>query len=73
MAAALAPAAGAACTNGYLLEPWDGLPPGRPQALDLFDAIFRRGRQNVVVSYSAGYAVDGESATRSRRARALTL
>ena len=61
--AAPAPAAGAACTNGYLLEPWDGLPPGRPQALDLFGAVYRPGRQNVVVSYSAGYAVSGETAT----------
>ncbi|MFZ1923484.1 MAG: hypothetical protein WAU57_17820, partial [Xanthobacteraceae bacterium] len=49
--------------RGYLLETWDGLPPGRPQALDLFDERFRPGRQNVMVSYSAGYAVSGEAAT----------
>jgi hypothetical protein len=60
--AAPGPAAGAARTTGYLLEPWDGLPPGRPQALDLFGASYRPGRQNVVVGYSAGYAVTGESA-----------
>ncbi len=63
VAAATPPAAGAPHTRGFLLEPWDGLPPGRPQPLDLFDAIYRPGRQNVVVSYSAGYAVTGEGAT----------
>jgi len=57
------PAAGAPFGRGYLLEPWDGLPPGRPQALDLFDALYCRGRQNVVVDYSAGYAVEAESAS----------
>jgi hypothetical protein len=60
--AAVAPAAGAPHPRGYLLQPWDGLPPGRPQALDLFHMVFRPGRQNVVVSYSAGYAVEGEAA-----------
>ena len=60
---AVAPAAGAPFTRGYLLELWDGFPPGRPQALDLFHATFRRGRQNVEVSYNAGYAVEGENQT----------
>ena len=63
VAAATPPAAGAPHTRGYLLEPWDGLPPGRPQPLDLFGTIFRQGRQNIVVSYSAGYAVTAESAS----------
>ena len=62
VAAAVPPAAGAPCASGYLLEPWDGLPPGRPQSLDVFGTIFRKGRQNVVVGYSAGYAVTNESA-----------
>lgn len=62
VAAAATPAAGAPQPLGYLLEPWDGLPPGRPQALDLFAACFHRGRQNVVVTYSAGYAVENEAA-----------
>ncbi len=61
--AAPLPGAGAPHGRGYLLEPWDGLPPGRPQALDLFDMAFRKGRQNVVVSYSAGYAVQSEAAS----------
>ena len=63
VAAAAPPAAGAPHTRGYLLEIWDGLPPGRPQALDLFHTIYRKGRQNVVVSYSAGYAVESEAAS----------
>ncbi len=50
-------------TKGYLLEEWDGLPPGRPQALDLYHAFFRKGRQNVVVDYTAGYAVESEGAS----------
>jgi len=61
--AATAPADGAPQPRGYLLEPWDGLPPGRPQALDLFQAVFRQGRQNVIADYSAGYAVGNEAAT----------
>ncbi len=58
------PAAGdASYANGYLLEPWDGLPPGRLQALDVFGTCFDKGRQNVAVSYRAGYAAIGEAAT----------
>jgi hypothetical protein len=61
--AAVTPAAGAPFSKGYLLEVWDGLPPGRPQALDLFHITFRRGRQNIVVGYNAGYALESETAT----------
>ena len=57
------PAPGAPFGRGYLLEAWDGLPPGRPQALDLFHMLFREGRQNIAVAYDAGYAVQSESAT----------
>ena len=48
---------------GYVLEPGDPAPPGRPQALLLRDAWFRRGVQNVVTTYTAGYQVSGETAT----------
>ena len=48
---------------GYALEPGDGVPPGRPQALDLFGRHYRPGRQSLVVSYSAGYAVQNEAQT----------
>jgi len=71
IAAAPLPAAGTAFPqSGYLLEPWDGAPPGRIQALDLFGSsvlgcggCFWLGRQNVVVTYTAGYAVSAEAAT----------
>jgi hypothetical protein len=46
---------------GYALEPGDSVPPGRPQALDLFGHHYRPGRQSLVVSYSAGYAVQNEA------------
>ena len=48
---------------GYALQPGDFAPPGRPQALDLFGSIYRPGRQSLVVSYRAGYAVQGETQT----------
>jgi hypothetical protein len=40
---------------GYALQ------PGQPQALDLFGHHYRAGRQSLVVSYSAGYAVQNET------------
>jgi hypothetical protein len=46
---------------GYALEPGDDVPPGRPQALDLFGCRYRPGRQSLVVSYNAGYAVQNET------------
>jgi hypothetical protein len=55
--------AGAPLAKGYLLEAWDGLPPGRPQALDVFRIFYRKGRQNIVVDYTAGYAVENEAAS----------
>jgi hypothetical protein len=39
------------------------IPPGRPQAIDLFEHVFPRGRQNVAITYQAGYAVENEAAT----------
>ena len=48
---------------GYALQPGDAAPPGRPQALDLFGTQWRTGRQSLTVSYSAGYAVQGEPQT----------
>jgi hypothetical protein len=59
---------------GYALQPGDGIPPGRPQALDLFGLdcwlnanlwgnSYRTGRQSLVVSYTAGYAVQNEPQT----------
>jgi hypothetical protein len=59
--AAATPGAGVAQPAGYLLEPWDGIPPGRPQSLDLFCYSYSRGRQNIAVSYVAGYQVSAEA------------
>jgi hypothetical protein len=55
--------AGVASPNGYLLETWDGAPPGRPQSIDLFGYSFSAGRQNVPVSLVAGYLVSAEAQT----------
>jgi hypothetical protein len=59
---------------GYALQPGDGTPPGRPQALDLFGLdywltanlfgnSYRTGRQSLIVSYTAGYAMQNEAQT----------
>ena len=47
--------------NGYVLQPADSAPPGRAQAIDIFDYYVRRARQNVAVAYTAGYAVTAEA------------
>ena len=54
---------------GYLLDPWDGVPPGRIQAIDVYglwglgqpNYNFGAGRQNVLVTYTAGYQVSAEA------------
>lgn len=48
---------------GYVLEPWDGNPPGKPQKLSCDGFRYHGGNFNVSISYSAGYAVIGEAAT----------
>ncbi|HVP99168.1 MAG TPA: hypothetical protein VMS87_07950 [Roseiarcus sp.] len=48
---------------GYVLQPGDAAPPGRPQALDLFGELYRPGRQSLAVIYTAGYAVQNEAQT----------
>lgn len=49
--------------SGYLLDPWDGVPPGRPQSIDVFGYGFSAGRQNIAVTYVAGYLVAAEPQT----------
>ena len=58
--------------GGYVFTPWDGRLPGKPQAIDTFLSATGRagtvygfpwGRQNVQVTYTAGYQVTGEAAT----------
>ena len=46
---------------GYLLQAAESAPPGRPQALDIFGWRVPRGRQNVTIAYTAGYAVMSEA------------
>jgi hypothetical protein len=46
---------------GYRLQSPDVAPPGRPQALDVFGWTVLHGRQNVSITYEAGYAVSGEA------------
>ena len=48
---------------GYAVSPWDGMPPGPPQSLDLNGYVFCRGIGNVAVEYDAGYAVQAEPQT----------
>lgn len=48
---------------GYALRPGDLAPPGRPQALDFFGVRPSHRRQNVVVDYTAGYAIEEEVQT----------
>jgi hypothetical protein len=57
------PPADASRKLGYLLQPGDVAPPGRPQALDVFGHRHHRRRQSLVVTYQAGYAVMGETWT----------
>lgn len=58
------PASPAAPQSGYLLDSWDGLPPGRPQALSLYGYGFpQRAPQSVQVSYTAGFAIENEPQT----------
>jgi hypothetical protein len=46
--------------SGYLLRPWDGLPPGQMQPVDVFGYSLGPGRQNIVLTYVAGYQVSAE-------------
>lgn len=48
---------------GYRLEAYNGVPPGQPQAIDLFGNRFWKGSQNVYVTYSAGYSISNEAQT----------
>ena len=54
------PGPGAACPNGALLSPWDGIPPGNLQWIDLYNYCLPRTRQQVVATYQAGYLTSGE-------------
>lgn len=48
---------------GWRFESWDGIPPGGPQEIIVVGTRFRRGKQNVQISYNAGYIVSEEAQT----------
>jgi hypothetical protein len=47
---------------GYRFQKWNGIPPGEPAIIELLGFAYWMSRQNVVVSYTAGYQVTGEAA-----------
>lgn len=53
--------------TGFIFQPWDGIPPGQPQRVDVYGNYpygsygFNYGRENVAVTYMAGYAIQGEA------------
>jgi hypothetical protein len=55
--------AGQAFALGFLLQPGELAPPGRPQAIDIFGRRHDRRRRSLLVSYTAGYAIEGETQT----------
>jgi hypothetical protein len=46
--------------NGYLLEDWEKIPPGRPQLLSLKGYEFAKGNSNVNIVYCVGYVISKE-------------
>jgi len=49
--------------TGFVLEPWDGFPPGRPQAVSLRGYEYCRGFSNVNITYTAGFVIQNEPQT----------
>jgi hypothetical protein len=47
--------------SGYILEPWDGLPPGSPQSVSLRGYAFCKGLSNVSIAYTAGFSIVSEA------------
>ena len=47
--------------TGYVLEAWNGYPPGRPQALQLIGYWFPPGFGNIQAQYTAGFYITDES------------
>lgn len=52
------------CPFGFRYQSWNGIPPGIAADVELVGgALYIPGRQNVVVTYKAGYQVTGEALT----------
>ena len=41
--------------SGWVLQPWNGYPPGSPQSIKLIEYCFNRGQLNIQATYTAGY------------------
>ncbi len=59
----IVPAASDMATSGFTLDAWDGLPPGRPQAVTLRGYEFCRGQSNVNIVYTTGFVIKNEPQT----------
>lgn len=49
--------------SGFVLDNWDGLPPGRPQAVSLRGFEFTRGNSNINIVYTTGFTINNEAQT----------
>jgi len=49
--------------SGFVTEPWDGFPPGRPQSVALRGYEYCRGYSNVKIVYTAGFIITHEAHT----------
>lgn len=47
-------------SSGYVVDAYNGLPPGKQQAVSLRGYIFYKGFSNVEITYKAGYVVANE-------------
>jgi hypothetical protein len=53
-----------AIQSGYVLDPWDGVPPGRPQRIGLRGFSFGSAAMDgISVQYVAGFGITGEADT----------
>ncbi len=59
----IVPAASSTLDSGFTLEAWDGLPPGRPQAVSLRGYEFCRGHSNINIVYTTGFVIKNEPQT----------
>lgn len=50
-------------SDGYVLQGWNGFPPGLVQSVDLIGYGYCKGRQNCSISYVAGYRISDEAQT----------
>lgn len=48
---------------GYILDPWNGIPPGAPQAVTFRGGGFPMGYSNINITYQSGFAVIAEPHT----------